>query len=82
MPTRSLREGLALTAALAASTGTAVGMTHLARGDIRGAPGMTHALSRIGKIAGGGMMTGMALTASSSTLVGLVLYRALRKRST
>ena len=77
MARRTLVEGLAATAALAAATGTAVSITHLARGNIRGAPGMSHALARIGKVAGGGMTTGIALAAGSGALVGLSLYRGI-----
>lgn len=75
---RSLVEGIALTTAIAATAGTAAGLTLMARGDARGAPGVTRALSRLGKITGGGMVEGIALAAGTGAVVGLTLYSSVR----
>lgn len=74
---RSLVESIALTAAVAGTAGTTVGLTMMARGDTRGAPGVTRALSRLGKTTGGGMVEGLALAAGTGAVVGLVLYRGV-----
>lgn len=78
MSKRTLVEGVAVTAAVIGTAGTAAGLTLWARGDMRGAPGMSRALSRIGKLASGGMIEGLALAAGAGALVGITLYRGVR----
>lgn len=78
MSKRTLVEGAAMTAAIVGTAGTAAGLTLWARGDMRGAPGMSHALSRLGKLANGGMTEGLALAAGTGALVGITLYRGVR----
>jgi hypothetical protein len=76
---RNLIDSLAAATSVAAAAGTAAGITLLARGDVRGAPGMSRALSRLGKMVGGGMVSGVALAAGSGAIVGLSLYRGLNR---
>ena len=78
MSKRALIEGLAVTAAIAGTAGTAAGITLWARGDVRGAPGVSRALSRMGKLTNGGMIEGVALAAGTGAVVGLTLYRGIR----
>ncbi len=78
MSKRALVEGVAATAAVAGTAGTAAGLTLWARGDVRGAPGVTRALSRLGKLANGGMVEGIALAAGTGAVVGLTLYYGVR----
>ena len=78
MSKRTLVEGIALTAAIAGTAGTAAGLTLVARGNTRGAPGVSRALARIGKIAGGSMIEGVALAAGTGAVVGLTLYHGVR----
>ncbi|MFB6098629.1 MAG: hypothetical protein ABEK84_05875 [Salinibacter sp.] len=75
---RPLLESTATIAAVAAGATTAAGITALARGDSRGAPGVSKALSRLGKSVGGGMLTGVAVAAGAGTLTGLALYRGIQ----
>lgn len=75
---RRIAEGVAATTAVATAAGTAAGLTLLLRGKTRGAPGVSHALSRLGKLAGGGMIAGIALAAGSGAAVGLTVYRSIR----
>ncbi len=70
-------ESIALLAATGAAASTAAGVTALARGQTRGAPGVTKSLSKLGKSVGGGMLTGVAVAAGSGALVGLSLYRGI-----
>jgi hypothetical protein len=70
-------ESIAILAATGAAASTAAGVTALARGQTRGAPGVTKSLSTLGKSVGGGMLTGVAVAASSGALVGLSLYRGI-----
>lgn len=70
-------ESVAIVLATGAAASTAAGITALARGDTRGAPGMTKSLSKIGKSVGGGMLTGVAVAAGSGAIVGLALYRGI-----
>ena len=79
MSKRTLVEGVAVTAAVVGTAGTAAGLTLWARGDMRGAPGVSRALSRIGKVANGGMIEGIALAAGAGALVGITLYRGLQR---
>jgi hypothetical protein len=81
MSKRALVEGAAVTAAILGTAGTAAGLTLWARGDVRGAPGMSRALSRLGKLANGGMTEGLALAAGTGALVGITLYRGVRSLS-
>ncbi len=78
MSKRTLVEGVAVTAAVVGTAGTAAGLTLWARGDTRGAPGVTRALSRLGKLTQGGMVEGVALAAGTGAVVGLTLYRGIR----
>lgn len=70
-------ESIAILAATGAAASTAAGVTALARGQTRGAPGVTKSLSDLGKSVGGGMLTGVAVAAGSGALVGLSLYRGI-----
>lgn len=81
MSKRAIVEGVAVTAAVVGTAGTAAGLTLWARGDMRGAPGMSRALSRLGKLANGGMIEGLALAAGTGALVGLTLYRGVQSLS-
>jgi hypothetical protein len=71
-------ESIALVAAASTAASTAVGVTALARGESRGAPGVSRALSRLGKPVGGGMLTGIAVAAGTGALAGLALYRGIQ----
>ena len=70
-------ESLAILFAAGTAATTAAGITALARGQTRGAPGITKSLSTLGKFVGGGMLTGVAAAAGSGALVGLGLYRGV-----
>lgn len=70
-------ESIAILAATGAAASTAAGVAALARGQTRGAPGVTKSLSKLGKSVGGGMLTGVAVAAGSGALVGLSLYRGI-----
>ena len=74
---RTAIESITVLTATGAAASTAVGITALARGETRGAPGVTKSLSRLGKSVGGGMLTGIAVAAGSGALVGLTVYRSL-----
>ena len=74
---RTAVESLALVSAVGAAASTAAGVAALARGQTRGAPGVTKSLSTLGKSVGGGMLTGVAVAAGSGALVGLTLYRGI-----
>lgn len=78
MSKRALVEGVAVAAAVVGTAGTAAGLTLWARGDVRGAPGMSRALSRLGKLTSGGMIGGLALAAGTGALVGITLYRGVQ----
>jgi len=71
-------ESVAIIAATGTAASTAVGVTALARGESRGAPGMSKALSRLGQSVGGGMLTGVAVAAGTGALAGLAMYRGIR----
>ena len=68
---------VAVVTATGAAASTAAGITALARGPSRGAPGITKSLATLGKAVGGGMLTGVAVAAGSGALVGLALYRSV-----
>lgn len=68
-------ESIAIIAATGTAASTAVGITALARGQTRGAPGVSKSLSKLGKSFGGGMLTGVAVAAGTGALAGLTLYR-------
>lgn len=68
-------ESIAIITATGAAASTAVGITAVARGETRGAPGVSKSLSRLGKSFGGGMLTGVAVAAGAGALVGLATYR-------
>lgn len=70
-------ESIAILAATGAAASTAAGVTALARGQTRGAPGVSKSLSSLGKSVGGGMLTGVAVAAGGGALVGLSLYRGI-----
>lgn len=74
---RTAIESIAILAATGAAASTAAGVAALARGQTRGAPGVTKSLSTLGKSVGGGMLTGIAVAAGSGALVGLTLYRGI-----
>jgi len=74
---RTAIESIAILVATGAAASTAAGVTALARGQTRGAPGVTKSLSTLGKSVGGGMLTGVAVAAGSGALVGLTLYRGI-----
>lgn len=71
-------ESAAIVAAAGTAATTAAGVTALARGDSRGAPGVSKALSRLGKSVGGGMIAGVAVAAGTGAVVGLALYRGIQ----
>ena len=71
-------ESIAIIAATGTAASTAVGVTALARGESRGAPGVSKALSRLGQSVGGGMLTGVAVAAGTGALAGLVLYQGVQ----
>ncbi len=75
---RTATESIALLTAVGAAATTAAGITALARGQTRGAPGVSKSLSTLGKSVGGGMLSGVAVAAGSGALVGLTLYRGIR----
>ena len=71
-------KSVAIIATTGTAASTAVGVTALARGESRGAPGMSKALSRLGRSVGGGMLTGVAVAAGTCALAGLVLYQGIQ----
>lgn len=71
-------ESVAIIAATGTAASTAAGVTALARGESRGAPGMSKALSRLGTSVGGGMLTGVAVAAGTGALASLALYRGIQ----
>lgn len=77
MSKRTAIDGFAVITATGAAASTAAGVVALARGNTRGAPGMTKALSKLGKSVGGGMLTGVAVAAGTGAFVGLTLYRGI-----
>jgi len=78
MTTRPLTiESVAVVCSVGAAGATAAGVTALARGSTRGAPGVTKSLSRLGRAVGGGMLMGVAVAAGTGALVGLGVYRGL-----
>lgn len=78
MTKHALIESAAVAAAVGASAGTAAGLVRLTQGQRSGAPGVTSALSGMGRRVGGGMIAGVALAAGSGTLTGMVLYQSLK----
>ncbi len=78
MNKHALIEGAALTAAVAAAAGAAVGLIEASRGPTPGAPGMAHGLARIGRLVGGGMTAGLAATAGGAALLSLALYHTIK----
>ena len=77
MGRQQLVAGSALIAGVAAGVGAGVGLVSAARGDVGGAPGISRALSRIGRYAGGGMLAGVGVLAGTSALAGLIVYQGL-----
>lgn len=77
---QSALESIAILAAAGTAATTAATITALGRGGTRGAPGMSKSLSKLGKSAGGGMLTGVAVASGAGALVGLTAYRALTAR--
>lgn len=69
--------GSALIAGVSAGVGTGIGMVAAARGNVGGAPGISKALSRIGRYAGGGMLAGVGVVAGASALSALIVYQGL-----
>lgn len=70
-------ESIAIISATGAAASTAAGVTALARGGTRGAPGVSKSLSKLGRSFGGGMLTGVAVAAGTGALVGLALYQGI-----
>lgn len=64
---------------VAAGAGTAAGAVIAARGETRGAPGITKAFARLGRLAGGSMLTGVVLAGGSAALIGLAAYEGVRQ---
>lgn len=75
----ALIESTAILSAVAASAGAAAGAVLATTGDVNGAPGISKALSRLGRFAGGGMVRGIAVTAGAAALVGLAVYEGVRQ---
>ncbi|MFB6278757.1 MAG: hypothetical protein ABEK75_04585 [Salinibacter sp.] len=71
-------ESIAVIAAAGTAASAATGITVLARGTSRGAPGISKALSRLGSSVGGGMLAGVAVAAGTGALTGLALYRGIQ----
>lgn len=76
---QALIEGTALVAALAASAGAAAGAVQATSGNVNGAPGISHSLSRLGHLVGGGMLSGVAVVAGGAALIGLTVYQGVRQ---
>lgn len=74
-----LVESTALLAAVAASAGAAAGAVLAASGDAVGAPGVSHALARLGRPTGGGMISGIAVAGAAAALVGLAVFQSIRQ---
>lgn len=70
-------ESAAVVAAVASGAYTAQAIVTVAQGETSGAPGLTRALSRVGKIAGGGMMNGVAIIGASAAFTGLTVYKTI-----
>ena len=77
MKRNALIESAALVVAVAAGAGVATGGIVLARGETRGAPGITKGFARIGRLVGGSLMTGVAITGAGAALTGLAVYSSL-----
>lgn len=71
--------GSALVAGVGAGAAVGMGVVAAAKGDVGGAPGISRALSRIGKIVGGGMLAGIGVTAAAAALTGLIVYEGLKE---
>ncbi len=69
--------GTAFIAAIAVGSAVGVGIVTAARGDVGGAPGISKALSRIGRLVGGGMLAGVGALAAAATCSGLIVYEGL-----
>lgn len=69
--------GSAFIAGVSAGVGVGVGLVATARGEVGGAPGISKALSRIGKHAGGGMLAGVGVVAGAAALTSLIVYQGL-----
>lgn len=72
-------EGFSMLAGTGIAAATAAGITSVARGKIRGAPGVSSSLSTLGKPFGGGMLTGIAVAAGAGALTGIIVYRGLSR---
>lgn len=77
MQTRPLIQTVAVLASVATAAGVAAGTVAAGRGETRGAPGVSRSLSRLGRPVGGGMITGVAVSAGSAALVGLAVYAGI-----
>lgn len=69
--------GSALCVGVAAGSAVGIGLVETARGSVGGAPGISRALSRIGRLVGGGMLAGIGVVAASASLSGLIVYTGL-----
>lgn len=74
-----LVHSMAVLVGVAAGAGTAAGAVIAARGDTKGAPGITKGFARLGRLAGGSMLTGVVLAGGSAALVGLAAYEGVRQ---
>jgi hypothetical protein len=77
MGTKRVVAGSAFVTGVAAGAAAAVGIVTVARGDVGGAPGISRALARVGRLAGGGMLAGVGVLAAAATLSGLIVYTGL-----
>ena len=73
----TLLQGAAICTAAATGAGVATGALITARGETTGAPGITKGFARIGRLAGGSMLTGVALVGGGAALAGLALYKSI-----
>lgn len=69
--------GSAFVTGVAVGSAVGVGLVAASRGAIGGAPGISRALSRIGRLVGGGMLAGIGVVAASATFTGLIVYEGL-----
>ncbi len=69
--------GSAFVAGVAVGSAVGIGIVALARGEIGGAPGISRALSRIGRLVGGGMLAGVGTISAAAALSGLIVYAGL-----
>lgn len=71
-------ESAAMVGAVAAGAGCAAGIVRLASGGTAGAPGISHAFSRLGRLVGGRMTTGVAVAGAGAALAGIAAYKSIK----